>query len=484
TGDFITTHDDDDWSHPDKIATQAGAMLDDNQLVATTSSHIRTTEALDFQRMNMHAKFIQMNYSSLMFRKTIVDEIGTWDTVNRGGDSEFLTRIIENYGSDRFLRLLDKPLSFSRVWSGSLTSGEMSRGYFANSRLLYRWAFRQWHWNSNKQGTKAVLRSGADREYPVPTTFEPGARDKNLGIFDVIYVTDYFRQAKFVNTVLQEIKTLVSRGLRIGYMHLYSPQTNRAAGIPQELFDLQLAGKVTQVSHDDEAKAELHIVYDAAIGMFLDGFASTVKCQRAVVIDQKTAALSGSEERTPTLLSQSLQNLDTCFETYFEVVGSTLEDQRRLSEQVPASRLLSDELTWYIHVPEEPEDIRPPSAKPVVGFHSYGNQYRWPANESVFKKAYVSAEYEARIFGHLTPARNKYSEALLERVNLIHFSEMEEQDFLRTLDFWVYFPHHRLQDRVWAPVLKAMHAGKVVILPRRLERIYGDAAVYADTVDD
>src|SRR5699024_3232705 len=135
-------------------------------------------------------------------------------------------------------------------------------------------------------------------------------------------------------------------------------------------------------------------------------------------------------------------------------------------------------------VPEEPEDIRPPSAKPVVGFHSYGNQYRWPANESVFKKAYVSAEYEARIFGHLTPARNKYSEALLERVNLIHFSEMEEQDFLRTLDFWVYFPHHRLQDRVWAPVLKAMHAGKVVILPRRLERIYGDAAVYADTVDD
>ena len=480
TGDFITTHDDDDWSHPDKIATQAGAMLDDNQLVATTSSHIRTTEALDFQRMNMHAKFIQMNYSSLMFRKTIVDEIGTWDTVNRGGDSEFLTRIIENYGSDRFLRLLDKPLSFSRVWSGSLTSGEMSRGYFANSRLLYRWAFRQWHWNSNKQGTKAILRSGAAREYPVPTTFEPGARNSDLGIFDVIYVTDYFRQAKFVNTVLQEIKTLVSRGFRIGYMHLYSPQTNRAAGIPQELFDLQLAGKVTQVSHDDEAQTELLLVYDSAIGMFLDGYRSTVKCRRAVVIDQKSATLSGSEDRTPTLLSQSLRNLDSCFETQFKIVGTTIEDQRRLDKQVPALRRLSDEMTWYMHVSEEAEDIRLPSAEPVVGFHSYGNQYRWPANENVFKSVYLSEEYDTFLFGHLTPARNKYNESVLERVNLIHFSEMEERSFLQKLDFWVYFPHHRLNDSIWGPVLSAMHAGKIVILPNRLEKIYGDAALYGD----
>src|SRR5699024_5913230 len=100
------------------------------------------------------------NYSSLMFRKSVIDEIGPWDTVNRGGDSEFYTRLIENYGDSRVGNLYDKPLSFSRVWDGSLTSGEMSRGYFGYSRLLYRWAFRQWHWSSGKLGYKATRTPG------------------------------------------------------------------------------------------------------------------------------------------------------------------------------------------------------------------------------------------------------------------------------------------------------------------------------------
>src|SRR5699024_12421672 len=113
-------------------------------VIGTTSAHRRYTLTRVMRRMNIHAKYMQMNYSALMFRRNIVDVIGDWDSVNRGADSELITRIIENFGSDKLKRLLDKPLSFSRVWTGSLTSGEMSRGYFANSRLLYRWAFRQW----------------------------------------------------------------------------------------------------------------------------------------------------------------------------------------------------------------------------------------------------------------------------------------------------------------------------------------------------
>src|SRR5699024_2563379 len=105
--------------------------------------HIRSSEHLKLCRLNMHARFMQLNYSSLMFRRTVIEEVGPWDTVNRGGDSEFLTRILEYYGQEKIVNLLNRPLSFSRVWSGSLTSGEMSRGYFAYSRLLYRWAFRQ-----------------------------------------------------------------------------------------------------------------------------------------------------------------------------------------------------------------------------------------------------------------------------------------------------------------------------------------------------
>src|SRR5699024_963446 len=205
TGEFITTHDDDDWSHPNKLETQANVMLSRPDIVASTSAHIRSNEHLEFRRLNIHAQFMQLNYSSLMVRRAVVDEIGPWDTVNRGGDSEFLTRLVEYYGEDRIVNLLSRPLSFSRVWTGSLTSGEMSRGFFAYSRLLYRWSFRQWHWSSTKAGEKAVRKLEVSRPYAVPTTFEMGYRNADLGLFDVIYVTDCLRRAKYVNQALQEI---------------------------------------------------------------------------------------------------------------------------------------------------------------------------------------------------------------------------------------------------------------------------------------
>src|SRR5699024_5272166 len=52
SGTFVTTHDDDDWSHPDKIALQVRPLIENETLMATISAHIRTTEHLDFKRVN------------------------------------------------------------------------------------------------------------------------------------------------------------------------------------------------------------------------------------------------------------------------------------------------------------------------------------------------------------------------------------------------------------------------------------------------
>lgn len=483
TGDFVTTHDDDDWSHPDKLAIQIRVMLEDDSIVATTSAHIRTSENMEFRRVNMRAQFLQMNYSSLMFRRSIPEEIGPWDTVNKGGDSEFYTRLLENFGTERVVGLHDQPLSFSRVWDGSLTSGEMSGGYFGYSRLLYRWAFRQWHWSSGKEGQKAIRKPGDDRPYAIPATFESGQRNKDLGQFDVIYVTDFFRQAKQVNRALQEIETLSHFGLRVGYIHLYSPETTIPAGIAPRLFELQMAGQVTQLSHDDEAHAKLLVLHDPAIGMFLDQFSSRVSALRSIVVDRQLPTLSGGEARTPVVYSQAIRNLDRVFNTRIEMSGGAVEDHARLRSVVPQERLLSDRLVWSTHIPEPQGEINPPTKKPVVGFHSYGNQYRWPNNADAFREIYVSDSYTTRLFGNLEGIVEKFGEESFSQIDLVKAHEQTESDFLRGIDFWVYFPHYRLQDQSWEQALTAMQAGKVVILPRRLERIYGAAALYCDTYD-
>src|SRR5699024_1118167 len=93
TGEFITTHDDDDWSHPDKLAIQATNLIETPGLVANTTDQIRTSPDMMFTRINSRPRHAQKNYSSLMFRREIVEDIGPWDQVNRGGDSEFEARI-------------------------------------------------------------------------------------------------------------------------------------------------------------------------------------------------------------------------------------------------------------------------------------------------------------------------------------------------------------------------------------------------------
>ena len=479
TGSFITTHDDDDWSHPDKIAMQVRPLIENESLVATTSGHMRTTENLNFTRVNAEARFLQMNYSSLMFRRSLIEQIGDWDPVNRGGDSEFYLRLLRYAGEDRVRGLHDKPLSFSRVWEGSLTSGEMSRGFFGYSRLIYRWAFRQWHRETYERDGRVYQSSDEARPYAVPTTFEPGQRNADLGDFDVVYVSDFFRQAKSVDNALAEMETLADNGFRVGYMHLYSPETRTTTAFPDRLFALQLAGKITQISLDDLAHTSLLIVYDTSIGMFLDQMRASLSSKRSIAIEQKQVSLADVEPRTPSYGPQALARMDACFNTRFESIGASEEEQNQLKMTVPTGRLLPDDMIWRTHVSESPGEIHIPTEVPVVGFHSNSNQYRLPNTREQFDNVYISDAFTTRFYGQVWQPLEKYGAEISHQVEFVEATDQSEVEFLSSIDFWVYWPHSRLVDRVWEPVLSALQAGKVVILPGSQEGLYGEAAVYA-----
>lgn len=479
TGEFVTTHDDDDWSHPDKIAMQISILIDDQSVKATTSGHIRTTQDMRFRRVNSRPQHLQPNYSSLLFRRSLIAQIGGWDTVNRGGDSELMSRVSLNFGSSSLVHKSNYPLSFSRVWPGSLTSGEMYRGYFGYSRLLYRWSYQQWHRAQMKNNNSVVFREDQPRPYVVPSTFEPGARRMDLGVLDVIYVSDFAREAKFVDAVLHEIESALDAGLRVGYMQVNSPQSVKRSTVVPRLFELQFSGGLIQVSEADQAKAKLLIVYDASIGMFLDQFRSNVIVSQAIVVEDRGIRLKGAEERTPSNPRQVLEHLDSSFCSNFRIVGGTHRDHESLSSVLPPRRLLDKRFVWKTHILDEPGVIRPPSSIPVVGFHSFGNKYRWPSYKSTFETIYCSGDYDFLFYGITRPAAQKYGKELVDKLARMDSDKRSLQEFFDAIDFWVYFPNERLEDRPWRPVLEALRSGTVVILPPWLEDVYGPAALYS-----
>lgn len=147
-GSFITTHDADDWSHPQKIALQVRALQQNHIAMASASHWVRCSPALLFQRWRMEDALIFRNVSSLMFRRKVVQELGFWDRVSVNADTEFYYRILKCFGDKSIIEVLPGvPLSFGRADERSLsrTHATHLRTQFRGLRKEHIEAAFAWH---------------------------------------------------------------------------------------------------------------------------------------------------------------------------------------------------------------------------------------------------------------------------------------------------------------------------------------------------
>ncbi|MDG1119203.1 MAG: glycosyltransferase family A protein [Flavimaricola sp.] len=139
-GRFVTCNDADDWSHPQKLALQAQHLLEAPDCVANDSQQTRATEDLQFYRRGNAGWYTFRNMSSFMFRRDeIAREIGFWDCVRFGADSEFIKRINIVFGQGTVESLETGPVSFQRQSEGSLTAHSAFgyHGFHMGARLEY-----------------------------------------------------------------------------------------------------------------------------------------------------------------------------------------------------------------------------------------------------------------------------------------------------------------------------------------------------------
>jgi glycosyltransferase involved in cell wall biosynthesis len=147
-GEFITVHDADDWSHPEKIGRQVQYLLGNPEVAACMSHWVRCTDDLVFSAWRIESGWIERNISSLMFRRAVFEDLGYWDRVAAGADSELLQRIIRAYGQRSVSDVLPGvPLSFGRTGGNSLTSSSEThiRTFVSGVRKAYLDAAEGWH---------------------------------------------------------------------------------------------------------------------------------------------------------------------------------------------------------------------------------------------------------------------------------------------------------------------------------------------------
>lgn len=216
TGEFVTINDADDWSHYDKINIQVEYLLNNQDILATTSEQARLTESLQFYRRGNPGSYIFSNMSSLMFRREIVmEKLGYWDEVRFAADGEFVRRFIRQFGEDKLVHLKTGPLSFPRQSDASLTSSSAFgySGFFMGVRKEYVASFTTYH---EEADTLYYPKNPVKRPFPVPAPMQP-AYKKGIEHFDVVMILDITTQTKTsLNLLEKELKKSYELGHKIG----------------------------------------------------------------------------------------------------------------------------------------------------------------------------------------------------------------------------------------------------------------------------
>lgn len=475
TGEFVTVHDDDDWSHPQKIERQVAHLLEHPDQAANMTRHARASEELLLARINNNPSFSQPNFSSLMARRELIDRLGGWDTVNRGADAEFRDRLVKVTGQPVEV-VGSAPLSFTRTHGASLTAGEIGRGYIDPSRLFYQAAYF-------RSLNTAELVDGAleAEDFPRPLNMKPGMRGKHLGSFDLVFATDFRFPGGTTSLTANEIEFAAKAGLRVGMIQIDSPLNSPKDGIASRAVQVATLENVEVLSLNDRADVSLLVARHPTVLQFAENLSSALNVGHVVVIVNNPPILRGGTG-VVFELETVRDNAAALFGTTVDIVPES-EVTRRLTLTMVHPSLLAD-YDWPGFIDTErfsPTQNRARNDKPVLGRHSRDAALKWPDVRSTTLALYAGDDsLDVRILGGVGSQPADVQEELGARSQIIRFGEQSPEDFLRGLDFWAYFHSSSLTESFGMSSVEAMATGLVVFLPEYMRPNFGDGALYAE----
>lgn len=181
SGDFVTCHDSDDWSHPMRIERQVRPLLENQRLVFTTSLWVRIQDDGTYYARPVHP-LMRLNPASPMFRKnTVLERAGGWDAVRTGADSEFAARLKLVFGRGAMHRVA-QPLTLGAHRPDSLMTAT-DTGYspigMSPTRLAYWEGWGHHHINELRAWRKPYVPVDllAERRFAAPDAIVVPRRD-------------------------------------------------------------------------------------------------------------------------------------------------------------------------------------------------------------------------------------------------------------------------------------------------------------------
>jgi len=500
TGDLITVHDSDDWSHSQKIEMQVKLLLSRDGNAAVLSHWVRVGEHLEIVGGWIpKGTVFDLNLSSLLFKKEVLQKLGRWDNVRVGGDSEFFYRLKSVFGAESVQKVSPKyVLSLSLSRKESLTNKAAT--HMKSMRYGVRWQYRDAYLyrilNQSRPGNSEANSEGV--LVPRGNLSKSGAHRNH----DVIVIADFTAEGDSFDMSLNYVVAACRAGKKVGIFHWpnFSASSSAAQdyarlwsrlGIPGEptapirhcLYDVCVKYGVDLLTTGDSVETDLVLIGDPSLLQYLLDSFPEISAKEVVVIANAVAADETLHYDPETARS----NLRTLFHKDGIWIATSMRLKRLLQKDLRYCGVLP--VPWYPLIDVGAWCAAPlrwrggESKVPFVGRNARNLRASWPASTESLKLAYgVGAPWRVLIRGEADEAIKRLGE-IPANWTILSLEAMDGAQFLQELDFYVYFSHEEHQEEVCQRVLEAMAAGVPVILPRHFKENFSDAALYADPGD-
>ncbi len=488
TGQFITCHDADDWSHPYKIETQVLHLKKHKSIIGNTSEQARATDELKLYRRGKPGYYIFDNMSSFMFRyEPIMDKIGFWDSVRFGADSEFIRRIKKVFGENAVANLKTGPLSFQRQSDNSLTANDAFgyHGYFMGARKEYFEAYN--YYQSNSDNLKYDFPQ-VKRPFMIPEPMKPNREvsPSQRRHFDVIIVSDFRLDGGSNLSNIEEIKAQKAMGLRTGLIQMSRYDYNAWKKINPKIRETLDEHNVQMIVYGEKVSCDLLIVRYPPILQERQSYIPDVEAKQVKVIVNQTPMSdygpNGVLRYNIDICNQNLTSWLNKTATWFPIgplVRETLRKQH--SSELESISLSDNDWVNIINVDEWKRDKSPISNRKIlIGRHSRDNKVKWPSDRESLLSVYPNDNrYEIHVLGGAESPK-----AVLGKLpgnwKVFEFGEINPKDFLTSLDVFVYYTHPDWVESFGRVIIEAMAVGVPVIVPSHFKELFGNAAIYAE----
>ena len=491
TGEFVTVHDADDWAHPDRITVQAMHHLDHPGVVATTTALVRMTHDLRTVRRGIpHGRFVGYNHASLMLRTSTLRDLGGWDPVRFGADSELEARLVALHGKKSVVHLFeDTPLTIarsdSRSLTGSTTTGLGSSLTSTGARHLYAQSYSAWH-RGLTPATARLERHDDTEPFPCPSLVR--RRTTTVDHLDVVMLSDLALPGGTTSSNLTEISANEQAGWHTGLVHNRNPRF-RDIGLNSKYFDA-CSDRTRLLCAGESVSCDVLVIkYPPSALRVPDVFPDIDVRHDVVLIANQTpmTGYSGDHEPVYSIVDVNREVVERFGRAPLwcpigPVVRHAIETHH--GAELADIRWSQEDWVEIIDVNSWHRPTRPDSGSLFkVGRHGRDSTWKWPTDARVFESAFPTvAPYVVEILGGADHAR-KIIGRIPDNWVVHEFDTVSPADFLAGLDAFVHVAHPDMEEGFGRAILEALATGVPVVTEPRFATPFGDAVIAVEPLE-